>query len=243
MRRVRNRNDDPARGSGLDRPGHRRRPAVKGDRVHHTLKRAIIRGELLPGTALDKAALCERFGVSRLSVTTAIHRLAYEGLILIEPQKGSYISRIRLEDVVQWMTARRAIEAEVAAEAARRLGPEARAAMQRNLRYQQAAIEAQDYDGFFELDVGFHHLLTDGFGAAPDHRAPGRASNPPGPRPPAASAGTRPHADDAGGAPRNPGGDRAARAGLSERAMRHHLDVVVDRLIDFERDHRDFFVP
>ena len=124
----------------------RRRPAraatrlPKADQVHLALKQAIIRGELPPGAAIDKSALCLRFGVSRLPVTTAIHRLAYEGLVLIEPQKGSYVSRIRLDDVLQWMMARRAIEAEVAAEAARRLPAESREALARNLRYQEAAV-------------------------------------------------------------------------------------------------------
>ena len=91
-----------------------------------------------PGAAIDKAALCQRFGVSRLPVTTAINRLAYERLVLIEPQKGSYVSRIRLDDVVQWMMARRAIEAEVAGEAARRLPAEAA----RGARPQPALPEA-----------------------------------------------------------------------------------------------------
>ena len=100
----------------------------KADQVHLALKQAIIRGELLPGAAIDKSALCLRFGVSRLPVNTAIHRLAYEGLLRIEPQRGSYVSRIRLDDVRQWMMTRRAIEAEVAAEAARRLPAESREA-------------------------------------------------------------------------------------------------------------------
>jgi hypothetical protein len=61
---------------------------AKADQVHLVLKQAITQGELLPGTAIDKAALCLRFGVSRLPVTTALNRLAYEGLVLIEPQGG-----------------------------------------------------------------------------------------------------------------------------------------------------------
>ena len=96
----------------------------KADRIYLAVKQAIVRGELTPGAAIDKSALCDRFAVSRLPVTTAINRLAYEGLILIERQKGSYVARIRLDDVLQWMMVRRAVEAEVAAEAARRLDPE-----------------------------------------------------------------------------------------------------------------------
>ena len=145
-----------------DAPAHA--PLSKADQIHLALKPAIIRGELPPGAAIDKHALCERFGVSRLPVTTAINRLAYEGLVLIEPQRGSYVSRIRLDDVLQWMLARRAIEAEVAGAAARGLPPEALDAMEHNLRYQQAAIGGNDFDGFLELDVAFHRLLTDGLG-------------------------------------------------------------------------------
>ncbi len=122
-----------------------RRALSKADQVHLALKQAITRGEVPPGAAIDKTALCLRFGVSRLPVTTAIHRLAYEGLVLIEPQKGSYVSRIRLDDVLQWMMARRAIEAEVAAEAARRLPAEAAEALARNLRYQEAAVESAGF--------------------------------------------------------------------------------------------------
>jgi DNA-binding GntR family transcriptional regulator len=86
----------------------------KADQVYLALKSAIISGELLPAASIDKNELCARFGVSRLPVTTAVNRLAYEGLILIEPQRGSYVAKIQLDDVIQWMAARRALEVEIA---------------------------------------------------------------------------------------------------------------------------------
>ena len=86
--------------------------------------------------------------------------------MLIEPQRGSYVAKIRLDDVLQWMLARRALEAEVAGEAARRLPPATVARIERNLFYQQAAIGGDDFAGFLELDVAFHKLLTDGLALA-----------------------------------------------------------------------------
>ena len=35
----------------------------------------------------------------------------------------------------------------------------------------------------------------------------------------------------------------ARRPGQAERAMRRHLDVVIERLTGFERQHPDFFAP
>lgn len=54
--------------------------------------RARIAG-LRPGDALPSdAALCEEFGVSRMTAREAMHRLADEGLILRMPGRGSYVA-------------------------------------------------------------------------------------------------------------------------------------------------------
>ncbi len=74
----------------------------------------IVAGDLAPLTLIDKTEWSARFEVSRLSITSAINRLAFEGLVVIEPQRGSYVSRIRLADVKQWMMMRRSPEVEVA---------------------------------------------------------------------------------------------------------------------------------
>jgi DNA-binding GntR family transcriptional regulator len=215
----------------------------KADRVYLAVKRGIVRGSLPPGAAIDKAALCARFGASRLPVTTALQRLAYEGLIRIEPQKGSYVARIRLSDVLQWMTARRALEAELAGEAARRLGDEALEAMRRSLHYQEAAVEADDHDGFLQLDVGFHRVLPDGLGM---------------PRVGELLDGLRPHLDrvrrlllpEPGRMVTTLAEHRAIHAAIAgrspaaaSRTMRRHIDAVIERLTGFERRHPDFFGP
>ena len=78
------------------------------ERVYLALKQAIVSGALAPETPIDKNEWGARFDVSRLSVTSAINRLAFEGLVVIEPQRGSYVARMHLEDVRQWMLMRRA---------------------------------------------------------------------------------------------------------------------------------------
>jgi GntR family transcriptional regulator, rspAB operon transcriptional repressor len=213
----------------------------KADRVHLALKRAIVRGELAPGAALDKPGLCLRFGVSRLPVTTAIHRLAYEGLVRIEPQRGSYVSRIRLDDVLQWMMARQAIEAEVAAEAARRLSAERLESLEHNLRYQAAAVAGDDFDGFLDLDVVFHDVLVEGLGldriaetldALRVHLDRVRRLLLPEPGRMAATLAEHRAIHEA---------IAARKPAAASRTMRRHLDVVARGLVAFERDHPDFF--
>jgi DNA-binding GntR family transcriptional regulator len=136
------------------------RVSSKADHVYGELKEAILAGALEPGVPIDKLALCERLGVSRFPVSAAVSRLAFERLVVIEPQHGSFVSRISIEDVSERLFMRRALECEIAAEAARRLSPQGRAALADNIAREREAVEAGDRQKFYELDVELHQVLT-----------------------------------------------------------------------------------
>jgi DNA-binding GntR family transcriptional regulator len=129
------------------------------DRIVETLREAIVTLELPPGVVLDKATLTTRFGVSRFPVAEALNRLKAEGLVDIRPQSGSTVSLIRLADVRENMFLRRALEAETVAFLAERSDAALTAELKRNLRYQNAAVDADDRPGFHRLDLSFHDLL------------------------------------------------------------------------------------
>jgi DNA-binding GntR family transcriptional regulator len=132
------------------------------DRVYLALKQAIVSGSLAPATPIDKNDWGARFQVSRLSITTAINRLAFEGLVVIEPQRGSYVARMYLADVKQWMLMRRALEMEVVASCATALPEDGLTRLGQNLAYQRAALASGDLPGFHELDTRFHRLMVEG---------------------------------------------------------------------------------
>jgi GntR family transcriptional regulator, rspAB operon transcriptional repressor len=136
------------------------RRTSKAQHVYEAIKEAILSGELAPGSAIDKLALCDRFGMSRFPVSTAVNRLAFEKLVVVEPQHGSFVSRISIADVREFMLIRRAIEGDVAAQAAGRTSTALVDELDRSLRYQAAAVDAQDYAGFYQLDVGFHQIIV-----------------------------------------------------------------------------------
>ncbi|KWV53201.1 hypothetical protein AS156_08505 [Bradyrhizobium macuxiense] len=144
----------------------RRAGESKVDKAYSALKRAIVSGALAPDTPIDKNEWCATFDVSRLSITTAINRLAFEGLVVVEPQRGSYVARIHLEDVRQWMLMRRALEIEVVGVCATSMPENAIAALGQNIAYQEAAIASGDLEGFHELDTRFHRQMTESLGLA-----------------------------------------------------------------------------
>jgi len=213
----------------------------KARQIHAALKRAIVTGELAPDTAFDKNELCERFGVSRLPVTTAIERLAYENLVVVEPQRGSYVARIRAGDVRQWMLVRRVLETELVGLCAMQLSRRSVERLTRQLAHQRTAMENGDLDGFYELDVEFHRLLVDGLSL---HRVGDILES------------IRPHVDrvrrmllpEPGRMPSTFGEHQAIhgaivnrQAALARRAMCRHLDRVLAELELFERRHPAYF--
>src|SRR5208282_260411 len=84
------RNEYGAVGRRLQWRGGRGVRESKANRAYLALKRAIVAGDLAPLTLIDKNEWSARFEVSRLSITSAVNRLAFEGLVVIELQRGSY---------------------------------------------------------------------------------------------------------------------------------------------------------
>ena len=134
--------------------------------MYGELKEAIFSGALEPGSLIDKAGLCEKLRVSRFPVSAAVSRLAYDRLVDVEPQHGSFVTRISLNDVRERLFIRGALEGEIAAEAARRMTRADKDALAVNLKQEAAAVGAEDRTKFYALDVAFHRILTERLGMA-----------------------------------------------------------------------------
>jgi DNA-binding GntR family transcriptional regulator len=133
-------------------------------RVQELIRDAIVRLDLPPGTAIDKAALCTQLGVSRFPVSEALGRLAAEGFVEVLPQRGTRVARIDLADCRQAMFIRRALETEAMRALTPRADAALLAALETNLRNQEAAVGEGQSVRFHELDLELHALLLDALG-------------------------------------------------------------------------------
>jgi GntR family transcriptional repressor for pyruvate dehydrogenase complex len=151
--------------------------AVKKTRIHEEII-AQIREELADGRLKaddrlpSERELSERFQVSRASVREAIRALESMGLLTSKTGDGTYVSTgsevllspfvsiiLQQKDVLlDIFEARKVIEPEIAALAAKRAGPEEIQHMEEILEEQARQI-AQGDSGV-EADTAFHSLLT-----------------------------------------------------------------------------------
>jgi len=138
-----------------------RRGVSKAVFVYEDLRAAIVSLALKPGARIDKTEICDRLHVSRQPLAEAIARLAEERLVDVEPQKGTFIARIRLSDVAEAAFVRRALETAMVATIAPAIEETTLARLDRILGYQAAAVKAKDTEEFYVLDVRFHTMLFD----------------------------------------------------------------------------------
>ena len=90
------------------------------DRAYDLLLTMILDLRLPPGSVVNEAQLAADVGFGRMPVREAIARLATDRFITVVPRRGTFITPVGLDDVLEMFEAREAIECGVAYIAARR---------------------------------------------------------------------------------------------------------------------------
>lgn len=131
--------------------------------ITRILRERIIQSDLKPGDRLSESEVAKVYEVSRQPVREAFIRLSDQGLVSVLPQRGTIVSRIRYDGVLDSRFLREAIEADVVMI----LAEQSDAALVRELKSQiaqQKAVDKADSFAFMQLDDQFHRTLADAAG-------------------------------------------------------------------------------
>jgi GntR family transcriptional repressor for pyruvate dehydrogenase complex len=131
------------------------------------IRSLIAAGEFPPGSRLPaERELAKRFGVSRPSLREALIALEVEGHVDVRPGAGILVTTPERvmpagpeeEGPLEILRARILLEGEIAAEAARRMGPKDVAALERILLSMEG--ETEDRRGRLAADRQFHQCIA-----------------------------------------------------------------------------------
>ena len=67
--------------------------------IYDRLREAIVTGEFAPGARLVETDLAERFATSRGPVRTALKELERDGLVVVNPRRGTFVLPLGSDDV------------------------------------------------------------------------------------------------------------------------------------------------
>src|SRR5689334_20922572 len=147
------------RGTGASLPS----ATMRG--IHAQIRHDIVTLRLRPGERLSENELALRFGTSRAPVREALIRLVEEGLIEVQPQRGSFVSRISLASMERARFVREALGIAIVRRAAERgLSPAAQDKIAAALADQEKA--QADPEQFTLADDIFHRAIADDIGIA-----------------------------------------------------------------------------
>jgi len=86
--------------------------------IYQDVRRDIIDLILFPNSQIKEEVLADNYHVSRTPVRSAVSRLVQEGLLVVVPKKGTYVSKININNIKGDLFIREAVEAKVLKEAA-----------------------------------------------------------------------------------------------------------------------------
>lgn len=129
--------------------------------VYTDLYDAICERQLLPDTKLGEALLAEHFGVSRTIIRQALLRLAGDGLVRQEPNRGAFIARITLEEAQQIYAAWRLVEGTIIEALIPAITPGQIQSLRKLIAQERAACDEKDYPLLTRLSLQFHLKLAE----------------------------------------------------------------------------------
>lgn len=135
------------------------------ERVYQLLKAQIVEGKLAPGEKLDIFALADTLQVSRTPIKEAFNRLTHEGLLTIQPQRGTFVSSLEPDKIRQIADARLMMELWGARHATRDASALNSGRMEEILSRCEALLDTPeeqfDYSAFAQCNMEFHGLIVE----------------------------------------------------------------------------------
>lgn len=122
--------------------------------------RGMIRAHVLPaGSWIDEARLTGELGISRTPLREALKVLATEGLVRLEPGRGSFVSELSVADLEQIFPLMAMLEGRCAYEAALKASDADLRALAPWHRDLQAHAEAGRIDAYYETNARIHEAV------------------------------------------------------------------------------------
>jgi DNA-binding GntR family transcriptional regulator len=131
------------------------------DVVFHTLRDAILKGELKPGERLMEMHLATKLGVSRTPIREAIRMLEKEGLAITIPRRGAQVAQMTEKDLEDVLEVRDALDNLAVISACQRITEEQLDELDMKLRVFQEEIAKGNVREIVEADEAFHNVIYD----------------------------------------------------------------------------------
>lgn len=132
------------------------------DAIYEKLLTAIFEHRLPPGTKLGEDRLAGIFGVSRARIRGVLPRLAHEGVVRLEPNRGAFVAQPSVSEARDVFEARRILEPAIVQKLAQDRGRRSEVApLRQHVAAEAKARASGDTRSVVRLSGEFHILLAE----------------------------------------------------------------------------------
>ncbi len=134
------------------------------EQVYDFLREQMRRGEILPGSVIDLEETSRKLGVSRTPLRDALLQLETEDFVTILPRRKVVVNVLTARDIKNYYEIIGALESIAILRAADRLQPRDLEYMEQLNREMKQAIEADNFDLYYEKNLAFHNVYLEACG-------------------------------------------------------------------------------
>jgi DNA-binding GntR family transcriptional regulator len=127
--------------------------------VYDYLRERMRTGKISPGSEINLDETSRKLGVSRTPLRDALLQLEMEGFVTIYPRRGVVVNRLSLQDIQNDYEIIGALESAALVRAFDRLGGREVRSMEKLVEGMTKAIDAGDFDLYYEHNLGFHDVF------------------------------------------------------------------------------------
>ena len=127
--------------------------------VFHTLRDAILKGELEPGERLMELHLANQLGVSRTPIREAIRMLEQEGLAITVPRRGAQVARMTEKDLEDVLEIRDALDGLAVSAASKHMTGKDFKELETAMQNFEQAVTQGEVRQIVEADEVFHNVI------------------------------------------------------------------------------------
>ena len=135
------------------------KPVTLRHRIVEVIRQAITSGDLAPGDRIVELQLAKQLGVGNTAVREALFELERAGLVTRIPNKGSFITKMSLEDALQIFRVRKELEGLALELAKEHMTATDLDILQGLVDAMKTAAGTSDFERFYQNDLEFHRTL------------------------------------------------------------------------------------
>ncbi len=127
--------------------------------IYKKMRRSIIMGHRESAERLNVEAIAQEYNTSVMPVRDALQMLSHEGLVVIKPRSGYFVTTITLKQLRDLLDVRRILELSAIERAALRITPEQIEEME-TIHAGYTGDDDESYDRYTDENRRFHYLVA-----------------------------------------------------------------------------------